>query len=118
MSSFKWNLVNKGAKPVAARIGANLSEQSESSDESTETTTIYPNPTDGGIIKMSTFVEKETTINVGIYDMTGEVLVSKKYENRIGWVNENIDVNTLKAGFYIFKVNKGGIIETKKMIKL
>lgn len=131
LSSFKWNLVKLGDKPVTnARIATTISEMNQTTDftkenlsvEASETideivaTTIYPNPADA-VIKLRTFVKEEGTVNVTIYDIVGKMLITKKYQSRVGWLQENIDISELKIGTYILKINQGSFFETKKLIK-
>lgn len=130
-SSFRWSLVKLGDKPVAnARVGTSISETNQTADFTKESqsiessgtvdeiiaTTIYPNPADA-VIKLRTLVQEQATVNVTIYDVAGKPMITKKYENRVGWIQENIDVSELNAGNYVIKINKGAVLETKKLIK-
>lgn len=117
-NSFKWSFVNQGSKPVtnaAFRIGAEFLESNMIADE-IQGTIIYPNPTDG-IVRIATNIEQESAVSISIYNMVGELTLSKDYGNRVGKFDESLDISKFSSGTYILKMLKGEIIETKKITK-
>jgi hypothetical protein len=119
-SSFKWNLVNKGPKPVVLN-GTNVTASRESTElsevsEETNGAVIYPNPANG-IIYVSTDIDEMSDVKINIYTLAGGVILSTDYGNRVGKFNESLDVSGFISGTYILKISKGEKIETKKLIK-
>jgi hypothetical protein len=107
-SSFRWSLVNQGAK--AARSATEFSE------EIVKTTSVYPNPVTD-VITVVTEVENRSTVSVSIYNIFGTQVLSEDFEDIQGHFEKRFDISDFSSGAFILKVKKGSSIESKKIIK-
>ena len=79
---------------------------------------IYPNP---AVDKKFTLLYdvKEKTANTGkaeIYDLSGKKVYETLLSNQSGLYQKEVNIQNLKAGIYLVKINFGGVTETKKLI--
>ena len=131
LSSFKWNLVDQGLKSVAfAAAMPGIAEEPVATTPVAAATVsaasvaavsnnilgVYPNPSNG-ILYVNTEVDKTATVRVIIYNASGIAVLSKEYRNRTGWFAEQFDISHFAAGSYMVKIIKGGVTETKNIVK-
>jgi Cellulase (glycosyl hydrolase family 5)/Carbohydrate binding module (family 6)/Bacterial Ig domain/Secretion system C-terminal sorting domain len=118
-SSFKWNLVNKGAKPIVntgnskvAKVAAEFTEFENNSPK----VIIFPNPAID-IINVTSEIGEPSDVNLSIININGENVTSKNFGIRVGAFNENLDIRNFVPGPYFLKISKGKNTEIKKFIK-
>ncbi|MFP4847068.1 T9SS type A sorting domain-containing protein [Winogradskyella sp. PE311] len=103
---------NNAASPGAMEIDSIVFDNNmtlSSEDLDAIDFSIYPNPTDD-IIRITT---KSQTDSVRIYDITGKLIMSMKFNN-----SDSLDVSELRTGVYLFNlVLVNGIEITKRLIK-
>ncbi len=75
---------------------------------------IYPNPANDFVNIDASNYSAENEISITIYDLTGKELIYKEMSPLS--VNR-IDINTLKEGVYIIRLNINGFVKQAKMIK-
>jgi hypothetical protein len=78
--------------------------------------TISPNPITNGILKMNFINNSAFDGKIKITDNTGKVLINKSQRISEGVYNENIDVQNLSNGMYIFSVENEQGINTEKFV--
>jgi hypothetical protein len=78
--------------------------------------TVYPNPANDVINLDITTSEQLTNAVYSVYDVIGNVILTKKIGSIIGAYHEVIDVTTLAKGMYIIKMSSVELTSTKKVI--
>ena len=77
--------------------------------------TIFPNPTDEGIVTMNT---TKPIKEVSIYNVLGKEVKRFKYTNQNSIGNKTMDITDLTDGIYMMRVmGEDGAVTTKKLIK-
>jgi hypothetical protein len=75
---------------------------------------IYPNPNNGNFnIQFTSNSSNE--INVGVHDMRGREIFTKKYSNN-GLFNENLQLSNAQSGIYLVTIQDGSSKVTKKIV--
>jgi subtilisin-like proprotein convertase family protein len=75
---------------------------------------IYPNPNNGKFnIQFTSNSSNE--INVGVHDMRGREIFTKKYSNN-GLFNENLQLSNAQSGIYLVTIQDGSSKVTKKIV--
>jgi len=64
---------------------------------------IYPMPA-SDYLKYDIELNETHNIKISLYDISGRKLIDKEYSSYNGDINDNIDINTLSAGIYLFNV--------------
>ncbi len=78
----------------------------------------YPNPFNPST-KISYSIPNQSPVSLKIYDVLGnEVGVLVNEEKSVGSYSVEFDGNNLSSGLYLYKIQAGGFVETKKMILL
>lgn len=76
---------------------------------------IYPNPFTENTVLTYTLDESEH-VTVNVYDALGNLLQTVVDENQLtGEYNYKIEIE--KSGLYYLQISRGGLVETKRMIK-
>ena len=78
----------------------------------------YPNPFNPTTtIKFA--VPKESNVNLNIYNVLGELVSTLVNEQmKPGYYEYGLDATNLASGVYLYKLQAGSFVETKKMILL
>ncbi len=64
---------------------------------------VYPNPASENVfVEMD--IDETSNVNIIIYNMTGNAVISRSNSNLRGYQNINIPLNTLQPGSYIIRV--------------
>lgn len=113
-SSFKWSLANPVAKSGTAK--SIISKAETSPEITTNRTMIYPNPA-SDILNVVTSVEKTSNVSIIVYNLSGQSVSSKEFQNVEGQFQQSINLNNIASGTYIIKINKGDKVETLNFIK-
>ncbi len=73
---------------------------------------IFPNPT-SGLVELSFRDFENDTYTIGIYDLTGKLILKNKVDIHEKAQSVNLDLNSTSKGMYIVKVesNKGTIVQ-------
>lgn len=75
---------------------------------------IYPNPNNGNFnIQFTSNSSNE--INVGVHDMRGREIFTKKYSNN-GLFNENLQLSNVQSGIYLVTIQDGSSKVSKKIV--
>ncbi|WP_082994865.1 glycosyl hydrolase family 18 protein [Aquimarina megaterium] len=69
------------------------------------------------VIKYQITVSEVSWIKIDVYDIYGKLMHTKSLREYTGSRDFTQDLSTLKSGIYIYKVNIGGEVITKKVIK-
>lgn len=64
---------------------------------------IYPMPA-SDYLKYDIELNEPHNVKISLYDISGRKLIDKEYSSYNGDINDNIDINTLSAGIYLFNV--------------
>lgn len=100
---------------VLADIGNNLIE---STPQTFELNNNYPNPFNPST-KISYSIPKQSRVTLKVYDLIGnEVSTLVSEEMAAGNYEFEFDASKLGSGVYLYKLQAGNFIETKKMILL
>ena len=86
----------------------NIVESLGISDENILNLRIFPNPVDGDIVTISTSISGDKFIKV--FDINGREVLSTTI------FNDNLNISSLEAGFYLTKVTIGGKTTVTKLI--
>jgi hypothetical protein len=79
-----------------------------------ENFTLYPNPNNGNFTLQFTS-NSSNEINVGVHDMRGREIFTKKYSNN-GFFNENLQLSNAQSGIYLVTIQDGSSKVTKKIV--
>ncbi len=80
---------------------------------------LYPNPANNGNIIISYELNKNSFIQFKILDYSGrEVMILNDEKKSIGTYTEQVNIDDLANGVYLFKANINGECKTIKFIKL
>ncbi|WP_254504087.1 Ig-like domain-containing protein [Aquimarina spinulae] len=69
------------------------------------------------VIKYQITVSEVSWIKIDVYDIYGKLMHTKSLREYTGSRDFTQDLSTLKSGIYIYKINIGGEVITKKVIK-
>ena len=100
------------ASQVVTPAGVNVQEQVITPF----TFSFYPNPATENIT-VNYSLEQSAKVTYTIYDLTGKQVQSDSSNRFPGAQQQNVDVNNLQAGTYLFSVNVNGNVITKRFIK-
>lgn len=76
----------------------------------------YPNPFNPSTVIRFAIPER-ANVQLKVYDLLGgEVTTLLSEEKEAGWYNINFNAAELASGFYIYRINAGNYISTKKML--
>ncbi len=76
---------------------------------------LYPNPVKiGEPLFINTNIKNLSEVTVDIYDITGKLVVSKKYVNVIGDIFQTT-ISGISTGMYFVKISANGISHTQKL---
>src|SRR5690606_28862937 len=76
---------------------------------------IYPNPVTEGMLFISYDADKTDKLNVEIFTLTGQRILSKSLNASYSG-KAQLDVSNLAAGFYVMKMTSGKNSTTKKLV--
>jgi hypothetical protein len=79
--------------------------------------TIFPNPSNGISTLNINSLDNKFNNYYTIYDLLGNVIISKKIESASGKYNDKIDLTSKANGLYIITVSLNGVRSTCKLIK-
>jgi hypothetical protein len=80
---------------------------------------LYPNPINSGYITIAYQLNNNTNIQFKILDCTGRVVINLDNEHKVaGTYTEQVNIDALVDGIYLFTANINGIYKTIKFIKL
>lgn len=80
-----------------------------------KTVEIYPNPFSENTV-LTYILGEDEHVTVNVYDALGNLLQTVVDENQlIGEYHYKIEVE--KSGLYYLQISRGGVVETKRMIK-
>ena len=81
---------------------------------------LYPNPANGGNIIISYELNKNSIVQFKIFDYSGrEVMILNNDEKKsMGKYTEQVNIDALADGVYLFTANINGTYQTIKFIKL
>lgn len=108
-STITYDFVQNSPNFIELPVCSNfpLASVAESHNENHELFDFYPNPTFNTLtIKFN----NETTSTVKVFDLSGKLLITKKFSNAI---QTQIDMSKLSAGAYVLSVDN---FESKKLI--
>ena len=119
--------LSTGATTLVGRIGYGIAMRNLAIKLASTTTSIkdlpntlkanmYPNPT-SGVVTLDFENIKGSDVNVSIYNLQGQILMQKKYQNGIKNFNETLDVSHLSTGTYLIRVANEYESAVKKMVK-
>ncbi len=80
-----------------------------------DTIKIYPNPVNGDILTINTSNSILEALDVKLYSLVGQVILSKTFNLQNGAVT--IDMSKVSQGVYILDVNDGSVTKNFKVIK-
>ncbi|WP_018344355.1 glycoside hydrolase family 9 protein [Cytophaga aurantiaca] len=84
------------------------------SSQSTPSLNVKPNPTQDQLsIDFPASVSVSDEIQVDVYNVVGNVVLSKKIQN-----SSTISIGALENGVYILKVSQGGLVFTQRVVKI
>lgn len=76
----------------------------------------YPNPFNPST-KISFAIPEQAHIRLTVYNILGEQVVTLINETRnAGWYAATFDASNLSSGIYIYRLEAGGFVETRKML--
>ncbi len=76
---------------------------------------IYPNPANNSAT-LGIDLKENTSVNVTVLNMVGQVVKTTKANGELGQNNINIDLSNLSTGIYMVSVKVGNSTSTKKLI--
>jgi hypothetical protein len=80
---------------------------------------IYPNPiSDNFFVELESKEKYSKNNTITISTIEGATIYSKEFEVNSEIQTEQIDFNKFSKGVYVIKLNLGGVISTKKLIKI
>jgi len=97
-----------GAFSVDGTTGINIQDLNE-------TLSIYPNPVQNELHIQFNATSSQSFVK--IYNITGELQISKNIQNVVGQNNISVTLNNLKNGLYFISVQNGGQNLTKSFLK-
>lgn len=81
-----------------------------------ETFNLYPNPSEGNFNIAIQFKNKPNTVLVQIFNMNGQLIMTKNYEKPGLTLNENYSLSNASAGNYLMRITVGKHTLTKTFI--
>ena len=104
---------------TTARSGG---QEIESAKESETALKIYPNPVEDFIhIVVDGEQEPFSSLNIEIRDYSGKhirQLLQTQYGKEVGELDQSFYIGDLPKGIYLLVVNRGGVVNTQKIVKL
>lgn len=76
---------------------------------------IYPNPNNGKFY-LNLVVNNKSDINYKIYDKHGKLVISNSLHNRVGEINEEINLNSCAKGVYFIQILTDDTLNYMKII--
>jgi len=102
----------KTAEPVSKDL---VTEESKQISKISQSLKIYPNPS-SDVFNLSIQGITLENFEVGIYNMTGNLVYSKSYKNE-NFKSLQIDIKEFPVGIYFVKLQNGAEVYTSKIIK-
>ena len=75
---------------------------------------IYPNP-NGGNFNVQFVNNSSNAVKIRVSDIRGREIYTKSFQNT-GFLNENLEMNTVEAGIYLVTVESGNTKQFKKIV--
>lgn len=88
----------------------------EQNQISTGNILVFPNPSSGNFTVQTTGLKGEN-IEISVYGLLGQCVLSRKRDNVFGTLQENIDLSATSTGVYFVTVKVGSAIYSQKIIK-
>jgi Secretion system C-terminal sorting domain len=79
---------------------------------------VYPNPLDGDLIIDLDIESNSGEVEVGIYDVVGKQVLSRKIQNNDRRINSTLPTSDLPPGMYIVKVKVGSFNWERQITKM
>jgi hypothetical protein len=79
---------------------------------------VFPNPLDGDLTVELDIEENSGDVEVGVYDVVGKQVLSKKMQNSDRRINFSMPTTDLPPGAYIIKIKVGSTYWERKLTKL
>ena len=76
---------------------------------------LYPNPAQD-LVTLEFTSPKEGTVNLGVYNLVGQKMISQVQSVREGENMISINTSTLPKGVYLFELERSGVIEREKFL--
>lgn len=76
----------------------------------------YPNPADQATTIVVSLKEKASNIEVTLHNQLGQLVNTYNVNGQLGVNEVNVNLSSLSAGVYFYKVNVNGSVVTKKLI--
>ncbi|WP_438962758.1 S8 family serine peptidase [Nonlabens sp.] len=86
------------------------------SDNNLDTFSLFPNPANDHFTIAFNNQLSGDTINVVLYDVLGQEIMSKSYDNNLGAFEQRISTASLDSGIYLVRVGNGVTASTRKLI--
>lgn len=113
----KFDLYTRfGTTPPAAAPSVSRTVAPDASNEATAIR-LYPNPVKD-LMMLELDLEENTPVQVGVYNMQGQVMTTRRFEGTQGVAAYKLDVRELSAGVYFLSVIAGNERFSRKFIKL
>jgi hypothetical protein len=77
---------------------------------------VYPNPFSESI-SIQSYIGQSSHLQVGVFDVLGQLILSQDFGNQSGTVDESINVASLSAGIYMVRVSINAQSMIVKLIK-
>ena len=102
-----------GSTTIAPGFGVGIEDLSSKISE----VQVYPNPVNGAF-GLSFDLKKAGAVSASLYSIDGKLCQEFFGENlNIGKFSRNFDISSVSAGIYLVKLNVGGSVITKKIVK-
>lgn len=96
-------------------ITVDLTNAADEPTEVLEGISVFPNPTEGRL-ELQLDLEKSTSLQAGIYDMTGRQLISRNFGRQLQ-LNESFDLSAFPAGVYLLRIQADDAARTVRIVK-
>jgi len=99
---------------AAVEVALALIETGVADDDSQDIIKTYPNP----VINQLVIEIQQATgpVSFGMYDLQGRLLLQQQWDAS-GLTVHSVDVSSMPAGFYLYKISNGGMLFQGKVIK-
>lgn len=81
-------------------------EEFEDANHSISELSVYPNPANNKV-HLAFESQKQSTVLVGIYDLSGKLVIQKEFESQNGRSIIDLNVNNIENGSYIIMIHDG-----------
>jgi len=76
---------------------------------------LYPNPSEG-LVTVSTYLQNETHISLGLFDLLGRSVQQWEFNNGKGLFEKALNINELPKGMYVLRIQTANQFQSKKLI--